>query len=1319
MSLGEAMLRAGSLINELSKRSAAGAETILNYTSRLGGVGSMAKFSMDQLAGLGASLDAVGVPAERGSTALAKMITGMGTHAKEFALALGMTTEEYRNAMETDINATMLKLAAASAAGNRSIMDVVEGMDKMDVSGVRVMEVYGKLVQNMDLVIEQQAIAKAAFGSSASVMNEFYIMSKDFDSLMAIQGKRWKALSDEYSKAVAPSLYKMHKAFTDIAYAMKDVVVWIGKHINGFISLGAAMALLKSKAIGEMFRSIAVWIRVNSKELWINTTAYLRNIKASVLHSAAVGRMQIAYWEAGMGVKGLIAALRSLYATMIKNPYTAVIALISLAASAFFLFKKRTDELTEAQKYLTTEIDKESGILDGLFERLKQTTEGTKERANAINDINVLYGSYLESMLTESMTLDQITEAQKRATIALRANIAEKTKQGKIADIQEGYNKVIDEGIDKLLEHSSELKKVNKQEALLKAGLQGQARAQLKFAIETRETTVEGNLKFIESINKFKEEWGLLGKTTIEKSNIDDLITGITTSFNEQKKAIGVVINEIDNYTKTYEDLLNIKKTDVEQFKQAGGKNIINEDEYKIMIDNEETMYAESINNLKENALEQNKTGDFIKKEEMRLELEHTERLLDIETKRWTAKREVIENGIKVEKSMLIGGEKEIRELQSKILNIKLAQRDEKGGGGAAGPSAKDRLDDNKIKEAIEKAETEHNLKLVEIKRNYLEGMYLSQDEYNDKILEQEIIFLGEKLKIYEKGDIEYAKAYNELLEKKVEVEDNINDRILSAQKHFARIKTDRQVSEVDRSLALEDERWAEEKVALESNLVVKSELSEKEIQLNDLYNKIIEAKEKEHQERLRKIKLLPLESKVEAMDKTIEMMRGVESDTKFTNNDQLKIIKEERLKIIKEIYDAELEMAGDNLDAKLSADKKYNDAKIKLDMDMFDIEKNMSIARIEYIQSYIGVLRTSVGEETKLGKSLYLISQGLAVAAVWIKVASDNAKIYSTALAEFAWAGPAAPGLAALWAAPALAANKVNAALATGLILAQTIGEVVQWKKGNYPEDITDAQGKYKVIGKDDGKVYDAGNVGRVETGIYENPSVGLFAEKPEMVVDNDTLENIKEKDPALIGEILQYRDSNPSTVVLPVDIVRNYMYSKGVFMGPGNTEGEGIKNEGVKQFAGGTFPVIGEDDKKTYKADYVGPVRTGLYRKPSLGLFAEKPEMVIDYPTLRNIQMNNPRIIEAILAYRVTGSMPAAQKNGKKTPQFADGNYPEDISRKGEENQMYDPEIKELLRRNIEMQEKLMAWKPKVYTDLIKRDLETLENIERNRGL
>jgi len=105
-------------------------------------------------------------------------------------------------------------------------------------------------------------------------------------------------------------------------------------------------------------------------------------------------------------------------------------------------------------------------------------------------------------------------------------------------------------------------------------------------------------------------------------------------------------------------------------------------------------------------------------------------------------------------------------------------------------------------------------------------------------------------------------------------------------------------------------------------------------------------------------------------------------------------------------------------------------------------------------------------------------------------------------------------------------------------------------------------------------------------------------------------------------------------------------------------------------QQFEHGRYPVMGADDNQIYQASLLGKVRTGIYNKPTLGLFAEKdPEIVIDGPTTRNIRANFPEILEAIQSARVT--------------QYAGGMYPD----LGETSQQSALQISALLQANIQM--------------------------------
>ncbi len=106
-------------------------------------------------------------------------------------------------------------------------------------------------------------------------------------------------------------------------------------------------------------------------------------------------------------------------------------------------------------------------------------------------------------------------------------------------------------------------------------------------------------------------------------------------------------------------------------------------------------------------------------------------------------------------------------------------------------------------------------------------------------------------------------------------------------------------------------------------------------------------------------------------------------------------------------------------------------------------------------------------------------------------------------------------------------------------------------------------------------------------------------------------------------------------------------------------------IAAQPVPQAKRGKYNVIGQDDGQAYSADWGGSAKTGIYAKPTL-IAEAGPELVVDAPTTRNIQMNYPGILEAIKFARV--------------PQFASGNYPQSnsiINQPGSNQMIFDPDF------------------------------------------
>lgn len=1161
--LGEAMLRAGSLINELSKSSAAGAVTILNYTSRLGGVGSMAKFSMDQLAGMGAALDAVGVPAERGSTALAKLITGMGEHAEEFARSLGMSTEEYRNAMETNINDTMLKLIQSSATGNASIMDVVAGMDQMDVSGVRVMEVYGKLVQNMDLVIQQQAIARAAFSSSASVMNEFYIMSKDFDSLMAIQGKRWKALADDYAKAVAPSVYKVYRVFTDLAYAMKDVVGWIGRHINLLWSLIAVWTAFKGVRIAETIKGIIVGIRVWAIEL-------KRSTVSAILHNSVVKSMYIAYVMAGKGIAGAGAAMKSLWVAAKANPLGLIITAASLVASAFFLFRKRAEELNGVLVKFNAEAGNEVALMGELFERVKNTAIGTEERKEAITRLNTVYGQYLPRLLTEKNSIYEVESAQKKANAALWESIALRVKETEIADINQKMYDKTKKGIKDILDNSvriNALKATRGYDPQLIASVQGQAEAELMILMRQMQAGGGMNPALVE---KFIKDWGVKGGSgNFFKASAVQQVAEVFNIFRQGKQQIDAANTKLDSYITTLGKVTG--KTSKEN---AAGFSILSEAELEGEKKRIEVAASMRENELLQQQAAQSKSDDWFKSEQLKSEEQKIRDLIKLEEDKWTKIVTVEKDGVIEQQRVLMDGLQssgEYVDLQNQLLKNLLEQGKPPGGGsrGRKEPSMV-----NVMKESIEDQK-------AELTQYYLWGR-ITKEQYDAALLELEEVHWAKQMFQYESQQERYKEA----------------------EAKFNAATTQQEKS-----------KWKG----------VMGQFTEGSEKYLDAYQKWLDTQLKK-QEAAKQVQ--------EQIAKTVSWA---------LNDDSWKGSKYEQ-------EDQEAIDTGENITKNRSKIRRMlgfeQDEDVQAEAEIFEKESHLTrLAQIEEWYRRGDIKNEQEYNLAKLNEQKRFNREKLQLTQAGLQSVSD---IFSAM---------------------------------SGLYSAQMDAELEKAGENELAKEAIRRKYAKKQQKVQTGQAIISGALaimGILEGTITKNPLIDSIIKA------------------ALIAGVI-------ATTAINVATIRKQQFAKGNY-----------PIDQLRQFAGGKFPVMGKDDGRTYDAEYVGPVKTGVYKKPSLGLFAERPEMVIDYPTLRNIQMNNPKLIEAILAHRVvngTKQQPAVADGGAR--QFARGNYP--VSSAG----LVDNELKELIKLNIEVNNRMMQWKPKVYTELIKKDLETLERIDRNRSL
>jgi len=94
----------------------------------------------------------------------------------------------------------------------------------------------------------------------------------------------------------------------------------------------------------------------------------------------------------------------------------------------------------------------------------------------------------------------------------------------------------------------------------------------------------------------------------------------------------------------------------------------------------------------------------------------------------------------------------------------------------------------------------------------------------------------------------------------------------------------------------------------------------------------------------------------------------------------------------------------------------------------------------------------------------------------------------------------------------------------------------------------------------------------------------------------------------------------------------------------GMGGLQIAAIASEPIPQAYSGKYDVIGQQDGKHYSSSVIDSPSTGLINSPAI-LVGEKPELIVDPATTKNLMVNYPHVIQAIQNARV--------------PQFASGDY------------------------------------------------------------
>lgn len=401
----KALLSVGSVVNELSQNCSASASYLTEFASRLGGVGSQAGMSVQQIMAFASVLDSNNQALEQSATAMSQLIVKLYQDPSNYAKVAGLEVKEFSELLKKDANEALITfLESLSKAGK---MDTLSVMFKdMGEKGNGMVTTLSTLAGNISMVRDQQRAANEAFEEAISIDKEFEVQNTTVQAGYDKSKKALKEITIQLGEKLAPVLSLCYSSLTLLINVMANVVSFVIKNKTAFISLGFAIA--------------GYTLAVNAAAIKTKVLTALNAAHAAVLTAerTAVLLVSAAYNLCTGKVTRAAAAWRMLNATLAASPWGLVIAVVSALIPLIVSLCKHTDtyvdkanKVIEKNKEISDSVVKEQRELGTLIGKLKAAEKGTEEYKKMKDQLISQYGRYLSGLIDEKGEIIDLARA--------------------------------------------------------------------------------------------------------------------------------------------------------------------------------------------------------------------------------------------------------------------------------------------------------------------------------------------------------------------------------------------------------------------------------------------------------------------------------------------------------------------------------------------------------------------------------------------------------------------------------------------------------------------------------------------------------------------------------------------------------------------------------------------------------------------------------------------------------------------------------------------------------------------------------------------
>ena len=442
----ETLERVGSTIIELRANSASTAPAITDFVKRVGAVGAQAGITIDQVAALGSTVDALGGRVEMSATALSRMIPAIRNNSFAVANAIGVTEKSLKDlfnsgrAMDAMVlifqkmRESVQQYDTSTEKGMNAMADHVEEMlgknatmqevmKELNQQGARAGIVFGLLSQNVDELEKQLGIANNAYRQNTALLNEYNNMNET-------TAAKWERLKNSIEEwFVSDSAQRFLGRIID---GLRTLADWFAS--DGPLAIGFKLMLTYAAAMKLQIGAAFMGIGGGFKTLTTALMAGMAGIGTSLgVLGEKLGLVTARTRLARMEWKKMDLAMK-------QNVIGAIIAAIAMLAMKMWEWHKAAKEAAAEVGRFNQKMADEKKALDSLFEPLNKSNLAQKDRLDLIKQINDKYGKYLGYMLSETSSAIQLADAHSLIAKRIREEAYERRIAEKEKKIQEEYD---------------------------------------------------------------------------------------------------------------------------------------------------------------------------------------------------------------------------------------------------------------------------------------------------------------------------------------------------------------------------------------------------------------------------------------------------------------------------------------------------------------------------------------------------------------------------------------------------------------------------------------------------------------------------------------------------------------------------------------------------------------------------------------------------------------------------------------------------------------------------------------------------------------